>query len=142
MFKPIKLTESYYISPQVFVEDVQAIKEMGFDSIINNRPERESDDQPEGKDLKAAIEMAGLSYYQNPIVLSELTHREVDLQAKCLEKSQKTLAFCRTGTRSSVLWTLNENFKGKNFDDLVKYVESMGIGLERCMGVMQKNRVS
>lgn len=141
MLKVIKLTENYYVSPQIFPEDLPTIKEMGFDSIINNRPEAESDDQPKGEDLKVLIEMEGLSYHQNPIVLSNLTRSEMEMQAQCLNKSQKTLAFCRTGTRSSVLWVLNENIKGGVFDDLVKYVESMGIGLDRCMEVMLKNRV-
>ena len=141
MFKAIKVTENYYVSPQIFPEDLLEIKKMGFDSIINNRPDGESEDQPVGEELREAIETEGFTYYKNSIVLTNLTRREVDLQAEFLATSKKTLAFCRTGTRSSVLWVLSENRKGKNFDDLVKFVESKGVALDRCMEIMQKNKV-
>ena len=136
MFNPIKLSDNYYVVSQIELKDLNEIESMGFDLVINNRPEGESDDQPKGEDLGAALKVAGVLYEENPIVLSNMGSRQIDLQKELTSKSKKTLAFCRTGTRSSVLWVLKESKDDAMFDRLVTYVESMGINLDRCMDVM------
>ncbi|MFT2109863.1 TIGR01244 family sulfur transferase [Marinomonas sp. 2405UD68-3] len=137
MFSPIKLSDNYYVAPQILTDDIPSIKEMGFDLVINNRPEGESDEQPNGNSLRDAVESTGLRYVENPIVLSSLSLSEVGVQAEACSGKSKVLAFCRTGTRSSVLWVLNNEGADKSFEELVGDVQASGIDLARCMGVME-----
>jgi uncharacterized protein (TIGR01244 family) len=132
----IQLDASYFVAPQLVEADLIALRELGFKRIINNRPEAESADQPSGEGIRIAAESLGLEYVSNPMDLSNLSQKQVDLQRDALLEDKKTLAFCRTGTRSSVLWVLLENSKGGDSGDLVSYVSGKGFDLSRCAVAM------
>lgn len=136
MSNVIQLDDSYFVAPQLFEADLAMLKSQGFERIINNRPDAESDDQPSGKSICAAVESLGMDYVGNPIDLSKLSQEHVDLQGEALLESKKTLAFCRTGTRSSVLWLLLESGKGADSSDLMSYVSGKGFDLTRCLAAM------
>lgn len=132
----IQLDSLYYVAPQILLEDIEVLKDLGFERVINNRPDFESEDQPADNTLRAKAEALGLEYVSNPIDLSRLSKEHVSIQSEALNSSKKTLAFCRTGTRSSVLWLLSENAKGKSFDGLSSYVTEKGFDLSRCAAAM------
>lgn len=136
MNNPIQLDDLYFVAPQLIKEDLIAVKEQGFERVINNRPEQESEDQPSGKSLQEAAERLGLEYLNNPINLSKLSQEHIACQKNALLTAKKTLAFCRTGTRSSVLWVLLNNSQGRKYNDLYSHVSSKGIDLTRCISVM------
>ncbi|MGB7391106.1 TIGR01244 family sulfur transferase, partial [Marinomonas sp.] len=106
MDNPIPLASNYFVAPQIAVADLLQLKALGFESIINNRPDHEVDDQPLSIELEKAAAELGLEYVHNPVDLKTLSESEVDAQVAALAGEKKTLAFCRTGTRSSVLWVL------------------------------------
>ncbi len=132
----IQLDEFYFVAPQLVEVDLVWLKSQGFERIINNRPEAESDDQPSGDSIRIAAEVLGMEYVSNPIDLSKLSQEQVNLQRDILLEDKKTLAFCRTGTRSSVLWILLENGKGGDSESLVSYVSGKGFDLSRCSAAM------
>ena len=136
MESPIQLDALYFVAPQIVAEDLSELKAMGFERVINNRPDAESDGQPSGESLRVVAEALGLEYISNPIALPTWAQVEVDLQEKALNGDKKTLAFCRTGTRSSVLWVLLENSQGKEAESLTSYVSSKGFDLSRCSSAM------
>ena len=57
-----KISPSLSVSPQITAEDVAALAQAGFRSIINNRPDGESDDQPD----TAAIATAAAAVFGAP----------------------------------------------------------------------------
>ncbi|RBO81998.1 TIGR01244 family sulfur transferase [Marinomonas aquiplantarum] len=132
MIAPVQLDSTYFVSPQITVADLPELKAQGFNLIINNRPDGEAEDQPSAQALKEAAEAMGFEYAWNPIELPKLAQSHVDLQGDILPTSKKTLAFCRTGTRSSVLWVLLENGKGRDYVALVTEVSAKGFDLSRC----------
>jgi uncharacterized protein (TIGR01244 family) len=132
----IQLDVSYFVAPQLVETDLTLLKEQGFERIINNRPEAESDDQPAGESIRIAAEILGMEYVSNPVDLSKLSRKQVDLQMDALFEDKKTLAFCRTGTRSSVLWLLLQNAKGGDSNALMSYVSGKGFDLSRCASAM------
>ncbi|WP_421851507.1 TIGR01244 family sulfur transferase [Marinomonas sp.] len=132
----IQLDDSYFVAPQLVEVDLVSLKSQGFERIINNRPEAESDDQPSGDSIRIAAEALGMEYMSNPIDLSKLSQEQVDFQRDILLEDKKTLAFCRTGTRSSVLWVLLENGKGGDSGRLMSYVSGKGFDLSRCSEAM------
>ncbi|MBR7889705.1 TIGR01244 family phosphatase [Marinomonas sp. A79] len=137
MSNPIELDVNYFAVPQLLESDLESIKAQGFQRVINNRPENEAEDQPNGESLRLAVEAMGMEYVANPIDLSKFSQVQVDTQAAAIAETKKTVAFCRTGTRSTVLWVLLENAKGKNYDDLVTFAGSKGFDLGRCQPAMQ-----
>ena len=137
MLTPIDISTCYSVLPQIDVADLDELKRLGFEVIINNRPEGESDDQPKGDDFARKAQELGLVYLENPVVLANLTQAEVDVQRMACISGKKVMGFCRTGTRSSVLWVLMQAQAGLSFAELVNEVESRGIDLQRCMPVMQ-----
>ncbi|MBJ7537574.1 TIGR01244 family sulfur transferase [Marinomonas transparens] len=136
MNDPVQLDALYFVAPQLVEQDLVTLKKMGFERVINNRPDHEVDDQPLGSDLQKAADLLGMEYISNPIDLAHLSQSHVGLQGESLSVDKKTIAFCRTGTRSSVLWVLLNNAKGKDYKELVSFVSAKGFDLLRCASAM------
>ena len=49
------------VAPQIAPDDVAEIAAAGFNAIVNNRPDGEDAGQPEGAEMRAAAEAAGLA---------------------------------------------------------------------------------
>lgn len=105
MFRP--LTDSLSVSPQITCEDVAEAARLGFRLIVNNRPEDESDDQTPGAAIEAAARDAGLDYVAIPITHAGFSEGQVAAMNRALDGAQgPVLAYCRSGTRSTLLWGL------------------------------------
>lgn len=103
MFIPITSTVS--VAPQISADDVSAAAAQGFRTIVNNRPEGESFDQPAGAEIAAACAAQGLDYVAIPIDHTGFSLEQVEAMAAALANGP-VLAFCRSGTRSCNLWAL------------------------------------
>ena len=103
----IRLTDAIFVAPQISVEAVAAAAPLGISLIINNRPEGESPDQTPGADIEAAARAAGMNYVAIPVGHGGFSQTQVDAMLTALEGAEgKTLAYCRSGTRSTLLWAL------------------------------------
>lgn len=102
-----QLSAQVWASPQIDLGDVANAAAAGFALVINNRPEDESPDQTPGADISAAVRAAGMEYCAIPITPGGFSREEVDAMAKALaQASGPVLAYCRSGTRSTLLWAL------------------------------------
>jgi uncharacterized protein (TIGR01244 family) len=97
-----------WICPQLRAEDFEAVAAQGFRAVINARPDFEGGaEQPESSELQAAAARAGLCYEYLPVVPNQITETDVAAFAQQLEDlPAPVLAFCRTGNRCSILWSL------------------------------------
>ena len=96
------------VAPQIGETDVGVIAAQGFQSIVNNRPDGEADDQPAGAAIEDAARRQGLDYRHVPAVSGKVGDEDVAAFAKAMaELKGPVLAFCRTGTRSATLWALS-----------------------------------
>ena len=106
-----RLTPFLSVSPQVVETDLGIVAAQGFKSIVSNRPDGESEDQPGSAELAAAAERNGLDYRHLPVESGKVTDDDVaDFAAALSELKGPVLAFCRTGTRSTTLWALSEAY--------------------------------
>jgi uncharacterized protein (TIGR01244 family) len=104
-----RINEHISVSGQIQPEDVAAIKAEGFTTIINNRPDAESPDQPAGAEIAAAAEAAGLAYVAIPLGRDGVSADMVEATRAALAASAgPVFAFCRSGTRSTTLWALSQ----------------------------------
>ncbi len=110
-----KLSDSVYASPQIGLAEVAEAAAQGITLIVNNRPEDESDDQTPGPQIEAAAHAAGLGYVAIPVTHAGFSEGQVAALAKAIEEAPgPVLAYCRSGTRSTLLWALAEASRGRN----------------------------
>ena len=85
-----------------------AIAEQGYQSVINNRPDFEGGpDQPTSAEIQAQAEKLGLQYAYLPVVSGSITPEQVAEMARLLKTLPgPILAFCRSGTRSAILYQM------------------------------------
>jgi uncharacterized protein (TIGR01244 family) len=111
MFRQI--TNQVFASPQIGLAEVAEAKAQGITLIINNRPEGESDNQTPGGEIEAAARAAGLEYLAIPITHAGFSQAQVTAMAEALASAAgPVLAYCRSGTRSTLLWALAEASRG------------------------------
>ena len=102
-----RIDDRISVAPQITSRDVSEIARAGFVAIVNNRPDDEEPGQPEGAEIRAAAEAAGLSYTEIPVTNAGFSHPQVAAMAAALEAAGgPVLAYCRSGTRSCNLWAL------------------------------------
>ncbi|MEE2945192.1 MAG: TIGR01244 family sulfur transferase [Pseudomonadota bacterium] len=101
------ITPNYSVSPQISVEDIPAIAAAGFTCIICNRPDAENPPSHFAAELERASKDAGLKFVTNPLTHDTMTSDRLSLQRQTLESSEgRVLAYCASGTRSTVAWML------------------------------------
>lgn len=133
------LTDTVLVSPQISVEDVTRAKEMGVSFILNNRPEGESADQTAGDDIAAAAAAAGIGYAAVPVNHSGFAPWQLDGMDEALgnvAQGGKLLAYCRSGTRSTLLWALARARAGDNPDALSDIASAAGYDLSPVRQIM------
>lgn len=102
-----RITEDYAVSPQISPDDIPEIKAAGFRSIMCNRPDGEDYGQPEFDAVAEAARAEGLEVRCVPIVSGMVTPQAAQDFAAALEDMPKPmLAYCRSGTRCTMLWSI------------------------------------
>ena len=102
------VTDQISVAPQIALEDLRRAAELGFKLVINNRPDGEEPGQPTGAEVEAAARAAGLDYVHIP-VRGGPTPDQVEANYRAVEAADgPVLAFCRSGTRSIVTWSLGQ----------------------------------
>lgn len=124
-----KLTDQLSVSSQVALENISKLPALGFKSVICNRPDKESDDQPAMLEIENAVKSAGLTWQHQPVVSGSINDQDVDDFSKLIESLPKPIfAFCRTGTRCSILWALSQANK-MSVDDILDTTAEAGYNL-------------
>ena len=107
MATPISaLTPDFAVAPQLGPDDMVAVAAAGYKSVIIHRPDFEGGpDQPTAADVAMAARQAGLQVKFQPVVSVGMTAADVERFAELLKTlPTPVLAYCRTGTRCTVLY--------------------------------------
>ena len=131
------LTDDIFVAPQISAADIEEAKRRGVTMVINNRPDHESSDQPEGAEIENAARNAGMNYVAIPVTHAGFAPWQLDEMEKALANAQgKILAFCRSGTRSTLLWALTRARAGENCDKLSATAAQAGYDLSPVRPMM------
>ena len=121
------LSDTVLASPQIELGDIAAARAEGVTLIVNNRPEGEAEDQTPGAEIEAAARSAGLDYVAIPIGGSGFGEPQVDAMADALARAEgKVLAYCRSGTRSTLLWALAQAHGGGDPEEIAAAAAAAG----------------
>ena len=124
-----RLNTDLAVSPQIDPAEVETLAALGFRSIISNRPEHEAADQPAWTDIKAAATGRGMEAVHIPVVANQISGVDVEKFRVALERLPKPIAaFCRTGTRSTLLWALT-NPDALTADERIRAAAAQGYDL-------------
>lgn len=125
-----RLDDGIFASPQIDLADLAEARAMGVKLIINNRPEGEAPDQTPGPVIEAAARENGMDYTAIPISHAGFSEPQVAAMAQALASAEgPVLAYCRSGTRSTLLWALAMAKDGRMPDELAKIAGSAGYDL-------------
>jgi uncharacterized protein (TIGR01244 family) len=124
------LTETYAVTPQIMPEDIAAIVDQGFTTVICNRPDGEIPSEWHAETMRALVEGAGLTFVINPVIGGAITFDNVTAQGEAIAQATgPVLAYCASGNRSSVVWALSQAGK-RSTDELIAIPARYGYMLE------------
>jgi uncharacterized protein (TIGR01244 family) len=104
-----QITPRYAVSPQIDPEDLGVIAAAGFTTVICNRPDEEVAPSHRADMVAEAARAAGLAFHVLPLTHQTMTSENVARQRELIEESQgPVLAYCASGTRCSVVWSLGQ----------------------------------
>ena len=103
---------------------------MLFRSVINNRPDGEELGQPKGADIEAAAKALGLSYVSIPVGPMGVSPAHLDaFDAAAAANRGGVLAYCRSGTRSTIVRALSEARAGRPVDAIISEAAQAGYNI-------------
>ncbi|AJY46726.1 TIGR01244 family sulfur transferase [Martelella endophytica] len=108
-----QIDDSYAVTGQITADEIAEIKELGYRSIVCNRPDEEEAGQPSFAEISAAAEAAGLHTAHVPVGGMGLTPDAVTGMVDALDEMEKpVLAYCRSGARSTRIYEAAERLRG------------------------------
>ncbi len=124
------LSDRVRVSPQITPADVAMAATIGVTAIINNRPDDEEPGQISGATIAEAARAAGLTYTAIPVTHAGFSQPQLTAMAGALAEAKGgVLAYCRSGTRSTLLWALAEAARGADPALLAQQAQGAGYDL-------------
>jgi uncharacterized protein (TIGR01244 family) len=122
-----RLTENMLVSLQLAPGDIAQAAALGVATIVNNRPDGEEPSAPQGDVIEAAAAAAGINYVAIPVGHSGFSEPQVDAMIAAMEQAEgPILAYCRSGTRSTLLWALASAKQGEDLDTIARTAAQAG----------------
>ena len=132
-----KLDESISVAGQVTARDIADAAAQGFTAVINNRPDGEQPGQPAGSEIEAAARAAGLDYTAIPVTHAGFNDAQAAAMRDALAAARgPVLAYCRTGTRSTLLWALARAKMGDRAESLQSKAAAAGYDLSPILPLL------
>jgi uncharacterized protein (TIGR01244 family) len=126
-----KLSDDVSVCAQLFPEQIDFIKQSGFKTIINNRPDMEKPGQPFAGDIEKFACAAGLNYVYLPMNPGQITPELIASMADVFKNSDgPVLAHCASGLRSAILWCF-VNVKEMGVDEVISAATAAGMDMEK-----------
>ena len=104
-----KVTHNFFVSAQIETADTDAIAEAGSVRVICNRPDQEVPVPLQADAIGSAVRAAGIDFAVLPITHQSMTQSAVAQQSELINSADgPVLAYCASGTRSTVIWALGQ----------------------------------
>jgi uncharacterized protein (TIGR01244 family) len=114
---PRRLTDDVSISGQVKPADMKALRDEGFRTIVNMRPDGEAPDQTTYAQMQSATHDAGLAYGYVPVKSGAISRTAVEALGSTLSRMPKpVLLYSQAGDRPARTWALAEASKPGGLD--------------------------
>ncbi|MGX7893990.1 TIGR01244 family sulfur transferase [Tsuneonella sp. HG222] len=136
-FRPIDA--NFLASPQITLDDVAEAAAQGVTLVVNNRPEGESPDQTPGAEIERAVRSAGMDYIAIPVDHTGFSREQFEALAQAVDSADgKVLGYCRSGTRSTLLWALARASRGADPRELAEKAARAGYDLSPIAPALER----
>jgi sulfide:quinone oxidoreductase len=106
--KLAKINNELTVSDQITIEDLKEIQAQGYKTIFCNRPDQESEGQLTFSIIEKEAQNLGIKAIHQPVIGGQISDDDIAQFGSSFELAQKPIfAYCRTGTRCSMLWALS-----------------------------------
>lgn len=125
-----QITPTYFVAPQLDPADLPDIAAAGIKTVICNRPDEEVPAAFRADAIEAATRAAGLTFYRLPLTHQTMTPANVAKHMDITENTEApVLAYCASGTRSTVVWCLGQAGR-MSTDDILGIAREGGYDLD------------
>ncbi|MEO0668342.1 MAG: TIGR01244 family sulfur transferase [Pseudomonadota bacterium] len=132
-----QITPDYFVAPQLDPADMPDIAAAGITTIICNRPDAEVPPDYQADAIEAAAVAAGLAFHRLPLTHTTMTPDNVQRHAAVIAGADgPTLAYCASGTRSTVVWTLG-HAKAMGVDEVLNAARAGGYNLDNIRPTLE-----
>ena len=124
-----RLTHEISVTEQIRQETMGQLRERGFATVIDLRPDGEAADQPSSEVMSAAAKANNIKFYYVPVPHGEIPQQSVVKLAAALKDAPKPiLIYCRSGKRAARTWSLVEASRpgGMDASSIVAAVKKVG----------------
>jgi len=121
-----RVSDDFSVAPQIAVDDLTELREQGFALVINNRPDGEEAGQPVSREVESAAHAAGLAYRAIPVAGGFSEAQVAEMAEAIAGAGGPVFAFCRSGTRSTLLWALARASHGESTDAIADAAAGAG----------------
>ncbi|THH38082.1 TIGR01244 family phosphatase [Aliishimia ponticola] len=131
------ITPEFSAAPQLDPQDMPAIAAAGFQAVICNRPDAEVPPSHQAATLRAAAEAAGLSFHELPLTHQTFTPEAIAKYRAILDQTPgRVLAYCASGTRSTIGWALGQAGE-MDTDDILAAARNGGYDLSNIRPALE-----
>ncbi|HZV20633.1 MAG TPA: TIGR01244 family sulfur transferase [Hyphomicrobiales bacterium] len=135
-----KLTDELAVTGQIEPGDISELAAQGIRAIICNRPDGEASGQPGFHELEQAAREHGVQIVYQPVVSGQIGEDDVKEFDQALQSLPKPIvAFCRSGTRSTALWSLSQAGK-QPIEDILTAAREAGYDMRPLIPRLQMHR--
>jgi sulfide:quinone oxidoreductase len=105
----LELAPQVYATGQIFETDFQLLAKQGVRSIVNTRPDNESEGQPASADLAKAAAEFGITLVHFPLDPASMTKEDAGAFMRACDELARTMMVCgRSGGQSTKIWETAE----------------------------------
>ena len=131
------ITADFAVGPQPSLDELKDLKKIGFKSMMINRPEAESLDQPTHSEEIAVASEMGVQTAIVPVVSGQLTSELIEQFKKAYEELPKPIfAHCRSGPRSVMLWALGQKGQ-RDVEDIIRLAADAGFDVSMLRSFLE-----
>ena len=131
------ITDSYSVEGQITLDQVAEIAAAGFKSIVCNRPDNEEPGQTQFSAIALTAKKYGMSAVHLPVITGNITQDNVAAFTNMIaDLPSPVFAYCRSGTRCTMLWSLME--KGRRpASDILQRAAKAGYDMSPMAAVLE-----
>lgn len=135
MTEIVRLDDTVFVAGQIAPSDIADIAAHGIKLVINNRPDGEDPvSQPAAAELEQEAARHGLRFVNIQFASAHIAPDHTARLAEILKTEQEPmLIFCRTGTRSTMLWAAAQIALGRNQEETMSKAAQAGYDLRQLL---------
>jgi sulfide:quinone oxidoreductase len=123
----IKLTDNFYVGPQIEIEDLEDFKTVGIKTVVCLRPDGEGQNQTDFAHISDTAKELNVEAHYLPTILGQVSNAQVAEFGRILKESvASAFAYRRSGACATILWALDQAKAGRPLNEIISAANMVG----------------